>query len=56
MLELKRNLISLSILDKNGCCLKAEEGKPKVTKGSLVDIKRIGDNGLYMLLGKTIIG
>ncbi|KAJ4723531.1 Retrovirus-related Pol polyprotein from transposon TNT 1-94 [Melia azedarach] len=47
--DLKRNLISLGMLDKSGCILKAENGVLKVVKGSLVIMKGERRNGLYIL-------
>lgn len=54
--ELKRNLISLGILDATGYSFKSENGSLIVCKGSLVIMKGFRDNGLYTLLGKTVIG
>ncbi|PON41343.1 Zinc finger, CCHC-type [Parasponia andersonii] len=44
--ELKRNLISLGMLDMNGYSFKAEHGSLKVSKGSLIVRKGIRKNGL----------
>ncbi|KAJ4724837.1 Retrovirus-related Pol polyprotein from transposon TNT 1-94 [Melia azedarach] len=54
--ELKRNLISLGMVDRLGCSYKAENGVLKVVKGSLVIIKGIRKNGLYILQGNTVCG
>ncbi|KAG6726906.1 hypothetical protein I3842_02G103200, partial [Carya illinoinensis] len=52
--ELKRNLISLGMLDLSGHTFKSEAGVLRVTRGSLVIMKGVIKNGLYTLLGKTI--
>ncbi|KAH0746482.1 hypothetical protein KY285_008139 [Solanum tuberosum] len=53
--DLKKNLISLGTLDKQGYKYMSERGTMKVTKGSLVMLKaKLGD-GLYTLAGTTII-
>ena len=44
--ELKRNLISLRMLDESGYTCKIENGTMKITKGSYVAMKRIKANGL----------
>ena len=54
--DLKRNLISLSILDQIGCSFKVENGCLKVVKGSFVIMKGVKMDGLYILDGRTIIG
>lgn len=54
--KLKRNLISLGTLDADGYSFKSEHGQMKVTKGSLVVMKAIRKNSLYVLQGSTIIG
>ncbi|CAM8916933.1 unnamed protein product [Rhodiola kirilowii] len=54
--ELKRNLISLGMLDKQGYTFKAENGTMKVTKGLLIIMKGVRMNGIYVLLGNTIVG
>ena len=52
--NLKRNLISLDVLDEEGCCYKGEKGVLKVSRGSLVILKGDKNNGLYVLKGKTV--
>ncbi|TXG63619.1 hypothetical protein EZV62_010613 [Acer yangbiense] len=47
--DLKRNPISLGVLDASGFCYKAQNGTLKVTKGSLVVMKGEKKNGLYLL-------
>ena len=49
--ELKRNLISLWVLDKMGCIVKLESGTLKVMKWSIVVMKGNKSNGLYILQG-----
>ena len=49
--ELKRNLISLWVLDKMGCIVKLESGTLKVIKWSIVVMKGNKSNGLYILQG-----
>ena len=56
ILKLKRNLISLGTLDMVGCTIKAENGVLKVYKGSLVVMKGVRVNGLYLLEGISIPG
>ena len=54
---LRKNLISLGILDKNGYTFTSTAGKLVITKGSHVVIK--GEklsNNLYRLLGDTVVG
>ena len=54
--SLKMNLISLGMLDQIGCSFKAKNGCLKVVKGSLVILKGVKMNGLYILDGRTVIG
>ena len=54
--ELKKNLISLGTLDMVGCTIKAGNGVLKVYKGSLVAMKGVRVNGLYLLQGISILG
>ncbi|KAH9704893.1 Integrase catalytic domain-containing protein [Citrus sinensis] len=54
--ELKRNLISLSMLDKAGCSIKLELSSLKVIKGSFILMKGEMQNGLYILQGIAISG
>lgn len=54
--ELKRNLISLGMLDELGYLVKIEAGMIKVLKGSLLVMKGVRKNGIYSLLGSTVIG
>ncbi|KAH9786526.1 hypothetical protein KPL71_010287 [Citrus sinensis] len=52
--DLKRNLISLGMLDQIGCVVKVQQGIMSVVKGSLVLLKGIKKNGLYVLEGTTV--
>lgn len=54
--ELKRNLISLGMLDSCGHSFRAEDGVLKVLKGFMVIMKGVRQNGLYVLEGTTISG
>ena len=54
VLEIKRNLISIVLLDKDGCSVKVENVSMKVTKGSVLFIKELSLNGIYVLKGCTI--
>ena len=49
-------LISIGQLDKFGLSCKTENGKIKVSRCSLVVLKAEMKNGLYELIGKTMIG
>ena len=51
--ELKRNLISLGMMDKMGCSIKAEDGKIKVLNKGEVIMKGVRRNGLYVLVGSV---
>ena len=53
---LKRNLISLGMLDSKGYSYKASKGILKVSKGCLPVMKGVIENGLYVLQGSTVIG
>lgn len=54
--ELKRNLISLGLLDQNGYTYKCEDGIIKICRGSMVVMKGIRGNGLYVIHGSIVIG
>ena len=54
--DLKRNLISLGMLDQIGCSFKVENGCLKMVKGSMVIMNDVKMNGLYILDGRIIIG
>ena len=54
--KLKRNLISIGMLDQTGCVIKVENGILKVVRGSIVIMKGTKQNGLYVLNGHTTVG
>lgn len=54
MLDLKRNLISLGMLDKMGRLVKLESSTLKVIKTSMVVKKGSKINGLYLLEGSIV--
>ena len=53
---LKKNLISLGTLDKNGCRIACQGGVLKVIRGSLIVMKGKMNRSLYTLEGSTISG
>ena len=54
--DLKKNLISLGVLDSQSCKYFTQGGVLKGTKGALIVIKGRFINGLYLLQGSTVIG
>ena len=54
--KLRRNLISLGMLDVNGSTYKSENGVLRVMKGSMVMLKGVLKQGLYVLQGEAITG
>ncbi|KAH9782268.1 hypothetical protein KPL71_008823 [Citrus sinensis] len=54
--DLKRNLISLGMLDKMCCLVKLESGTLKVMRGSIVLMKGCLSNGLYVLQSTAVTG
>lgn len=54
--DLKRNLISIGMLDQMGCIVKDERGVLRVIKGSMVITKGRKVNGFYVMEGQTTIG
>ncbi|GKG51519.1 hypothetical protein Tco_0541903, partial [Tanacetum coccineum] len=54
--DLKRNLISLSTLEANGCKYFGEGGVMKIFKGALVLMKAIQLGGLYVLQVTVVYG
>ena len=52
--DLKKNLISLGVLNSQGCKYSAQGGVLTVSKGALIVIKGRLINGLYLLQGSTI--
>ena len=55
VLELNRNLISLGTLDKEGCRYKCDHGSLEIYKGKNLIIRGVRYNGLYSLVGQTIV-
>ncbi|KAK5802831.1 hypothetical protein PVK06_030456 [Gossypium arboreum] len=54
--DLRKNLISLSILDLKGCKINIESSEIKVSRGALVLLKGKRTDGLYILEGYTVTG
>lgn len=54
VLELRRNLSSLGILDSFGYSIKVENGTIRVIKVVILALKVVRANGLYMLHGLTL--
>ncbi|KAG8472883.1 hypothetical protein CXB51_034847 [Gossypium anomalum] len=54
--NLRKNLISLSILDLKGCRINIELSDIKISRGALVLLKGKRTNSLYILEGSTVIG
>ena len=54
--NLKQNLISLRVLDREGCSFKSQGGVLRVSRGSLLYMKGTLKDRLYVLHGKTLIG
>ena len=54
--DLKRNLISLGMLDTKGYSYKSQGGVLKVIKGIIVVMKGLLKQGLYVLEGATVVG
>ncbi|KAK0606563.1 hypothetical protein LWI29_000689 [Acer saccharum] len=52
--NLKRNFISLGVLDEEGYCYEAERGILKVSRESLVILRGEKRNCLYVLKGETV--
>ena len=53
--KLKRNLISIGMLDQTGCVIKAEKDVLRVIKGSMVIMKGLKQNGMYVMDGHTVV-
>ena len=53
---LRRNLISLGMLDANGNTYKSENGNLRVMKSSMVMLKGLLKQGLYILQGEAVSG
>ncbi|GAV58366.1 LOW QUALITY PROTEIN: gag_pre-integrs domain-containing protein, partial [Cephalotus follicularis] len=56
VLGLKKNLISLGVLDSHGCKFTSENGIIKVLRSALVIMKGKKIDGLYQLQGNTLLG
>lgn len=56
VLDHKRNLVSVGMLDNNGLNLRIEKGVMKVLKGSKVIMKGIKRNSIYILEEDAVIG
>lgn len=54
--DLRRNLISLGMLDSTGCSYKSVNVVLKVMKGSMVILKGLLRQGMYVLQGKAVAG
>ena len=54
--ELKRNLISIGMLNQTSYVIKVEKEVLKVIKGSIVIMKCIKQNDMYVLDGHTTVG
>ncbi|KAG8473398.1 hypothetical protein CXB51_035716 [Gossypium anomalum] len=54
--DLRKNLISLSILDLKGCKINIESSDIKVSRGALVLLKGKRIGSLYILEGSTVTG
>ena len=53
--ELKRNLLSIGMLDSIGCSVKIGQGSMKISKGALTLMEGELKNGLYTLVGTIIL-
>nr|GEX69890.1 retrovirus-related Pol polyprotein from transposon TNT 1-94 [Tanacetum cinerariifolium] len=54
--DLKRNMISLTNLEANGCKYSGEGGVMKIFKGALVLMKAVQSGGLYVLQSTVVYG
>ena len=54
--DLKRNLISLGMLDQMGLSIKLESGELRISNGDGVVMKGYKRNRVYVLNGEAIIG
>lgn len=54
--KLKRNLISLGVLDGSGHKYSSENGVLSITKHGITVMKGVKENGLYYLVGDTVSG
>ncbi|KAL1564721.1 Integrase catalytic domain-containing protein [Salvia divinorum] len=54
--DIKRNLISLGVLELKGCQFMSQKGIMTVLKNSQLVMKAVRKNSLYYLLGKAVVG
>ena len=54
--QLKRNLISVGVLETLSLVVSIKDGDLKMTKGSMVVLKAVRQNNLYYLKGSTVTG
>ena len=54
--DLRKNLISLGVLDDLGYSYSSKDGIMKITKGSLIVMKGKKVSMLYILIGNTVMG
>ncbi|KAK5832860.1 hypothetical protein PVK06_016665 [Gossypium arboreum] len=54
--DLRKNLISLSILDLKGCKINIESSDIKVSRGAIILLKGKRTGSLYILEGSTVTG
>ena len=52
--KLKRNLISVGMLDSLGYFFKSESGGLEIRKGTEIVMKGVKENGLYVLQGSSV--
>lgn len=56
VLDLKRNMISLGMLDQMGYSVRIEYGKMVIIKGTETIMKGLRKNGVFVLDGETVTG
>ena len=54
--QLKRNLISVGVVETLGLVVSIKDGVLKMTKGSMVVLKAVRQNNLYYPKGSTVTG
>ena len=54
--DLKRNLISLGMLDQMGYSVKIESGEMMIIKGTETIMKGLRKNGVFILDGEVVTG
>ena len=55
-LDLRKNFLSLEILEAQGCKFSSTDGVLNVTKGSMTDFKVEHTTNLYKVIGNVVIG